>query len=71
MSSANKSLLQGAKEALKYAKGDKKGAVTHKVDIPDRIDVVKIRNKLHMSRQEFSDEFGFKVRTYDYSKNCT
>lgn len=65
MSKVNKSLLKGAQEALEYAKGNKKGAVTHKVKIPDRVDVVKIRDKLHMTRQEFSDVFGFKMRTLE------
>ncbi len=65
MSNVGKSLLQGAEEALKYAQGQKKGSKSHKVRIPAQIDVANIRKKLHMNRQEFSHEFGFKLRTLE------
>lgn len=65
MSKISDSLLKGAEEALEYAKGHKKSAKTHKVEIPDQVDVLSIRIDLHMTRQEFSDEFGFKLRTLE------
>ena len=65
MSEISKSILKGAKEALEYAKGKKVGANKHKVQVPDEVDVVAIRNKLHMEREEFADEFGFKLRTLE------
>lgn len=65
MSEVGKSLLKGAAEALDYAKGNKKGARTHKVKVPATIDVQRIRKHLHMSRTEFSNEFGFSVRTLE------
>jgi len=34
-----------------------------KVEIPDNIDVKKIRKNLNLSRQEFADCFGFSART--------
>ena len=65
MSEIGESLIRGAMEALEYAKGQQDGSVTHKVVVPAQIDVAAIRNKMHMSRQKFSDEFGFSVRTLE------
>lgn len=65
MSEIGNSLIQGALEALDYAKGQKDGAKTHKVSVPSEVDVGLIRKHLHMSRQQFSDEFGFSIRTLE------
>ncbi len=65
MSNIGKSLIQGALEALDYAQGKKHGTRTHKVKVPLDVDVVSIREHLHMSRQQFSSEFGFSIRTLE------
>ena len=65
MSDIGKSLIQGVEEALEYVKGQREGSVTHKINVPAEIDVCAIRKKLHMSRQKFSDEFGFSIRTLE------
>ena len=65
MSSVGASLLKGAKEALAYAKGHKNEAITHKVNIPKNINVSEIRHSLQMSRQTFSEEFCFSLRTLE------
>ena len=65
MNNVSKSLLKGAQEALAYARGHKKDVKTHRVKVPEKVNVLTIRNKLHMTRQEFSQEFGFKVRTLE------
>ena len=65
MSDLSKSILQGAAEALEYAKGNKSKGKAHAVQIPDDVDVVIIRDSLHMTRQEFADTFGFSVRTIE------
>ncbi|OGT54620.1 MAG: transcriptional regulator [Gammaproteobacteria bacterium RIFCSPHIGHO2_12_FULL_41_15] len=65
MSDATNSMLKGALEALDYVKGNKKGAKTHKVKIPDIIDVKLIRKNLKLTRKEFSEEFGFSIRTLE------
>ncbi len=65
MSTIGKSILKGAKEALAYAKGQKKGAKTHKIKVPKQVDVRAIRDKLHMTRREFADKFGFSIRTLE------
>jgi len=67
MSEISKSILKGAEEALAYAKDQKKNARTHKIKviIPKAIDVREIRNHLHMTREEFSNTFGFSIRTLE------
>ncbi len=65
MSKIGESLLKGAKEALAYAKGNKKRAQTHHVKIPKKVDVSTIRDKLHMSQNTFAKSFGFSIRTIE------
>lgn len=65
MSKITESILRGAQEALKYAQGNKRGSKTHRVIIPDTIDVRAIREKLHMTRPQFADHFGFRIRTLE------
>jgi putative transcriptional regulator len=47
-------------------RGKKTRAVTHKVEIPESIDVRAIRQHLHLSRQVFADRFGFSARTLQH-----
>ena len=61
----NESILQGAREALAYAQGNKRGSKTHCVIVPREIDVRAIRNHLKMSRLKFSNAFGFNPRTVE------
>ncbi len=65
MSDLGESLIRGAMDALEYAKGNQQSAVAHKVLVPAQVDVMAIRNRMHMSRQEFCDEFGFSIRTLE------
>jgi putative transcriptional regulator len=65
MSKIGESLLKGANEALAYASGHKKDAKTHNIKIPAQVNVRAIRNKLHMSRREFANNFGFSIRTLE------
>jgi len=65
MSELAKSILKGANEALEYAQGNTSKVRKNIVEIPDDVDVVLIRDNLHMSRQEFADTFGFSVRTLE------
>ena len=66
MSKISNSILKGAKEALDYAVGEMKNEVREtRVEIPNSIDVHAIREKLHLSRQEFCDSFGFRKRTLE------
>ena len=65
MTKLRKSLLQGAKEALAYARKEKTKAKVHKVRIPKDINVRAIRAKLHLSQKEFANRYGFSVRTLE------
>lgn len=65
MSKIGESLLRGAKEALAFAKNEKVKAKVHKVKIPKQVNVKAIRLKLHMSRQEFANRYGFSIRTLE------
>ena len=65
MSNVAKSIIQGAREALDYVNGQDKGAIVHKIAVPQEIDVIAIRDNLHMSRKQFCDEFGFSIRTLE------
>jgi putative transcriptional regulator len=65
MSKLGKSLLQGAKEALDYASKGKTKAKTHKVKVPKEVNVKAIRLKLHLSRKDFAERYGFSLRTLE------
>ena len=65
MSRLGKSLLKGAKEALAHASGEKNKVKIHKIKVPKHVDVKAIRTKLHLSRIEFANRFGFSIRTLE------
>lgn len=61
---AGESMLEGAKQALAFARGEKDhGCIVH---IPDEIDVKAIRQKVHMSQSEFAHTFGVSKRTLEH-----
>lgn len=61
-----KSLLQSAKEALKISSKELKPSKEHKIFIPpEDIDVKEIRSQLNISRSEFCEKYGFKLRTLE------
>jgi putative transcriptional regulator len=49
-------IAEGLREALSIARGEAKPARLH---IPPEIDVRQIRNKLHLSQDDFAAVFGF------------
>jgi putative transcriptional regulator len=65
MSKLGESLLKGAKEALAHAEGKKVKVKIHKVKVPKKVDVRAIRLKLHLSRKDFADRYGFSLRTLE------
>ena len=65
MNSIAKSIIKGAEEALDYVKGQTQGVVVHKIDVPMVVNVSNIRKNLHMTRKQFSEEFGFSLRTLE------
>lgn len=59
MSRAGKSILRGARQALAYAQGERKGFVAH---VPQTYDVKAIRRRLKLTQAEFAARFGFDLR---------
>ncbi len=59
-------VIEGMQEAIKYMRGKKTRAITHKIAIPENIDVKSIRAKLHLSRPVFASRFGFSPRTIQH-----
>jgi len=58
MSKEGQSIIRGARQALDYARGARKGFVAH---VPAAIDVTAIRTRLGLSQAEFAARFGFKL----------
>lgn len=61
MPTAGQRMIQSAREALAFAKGELLAQA--KVRIPQEIDVRRIRKKAAMSQIEFAEHFGVSVRT--------
>lgn len=60
-------MIESMQDAVKHMRGsNKKKAITHKVIIPDVIDVKLIRKNLKLSRPEFADRYGFSSRTLQH-----
>lgn len=58
MSKAGSRILQGAREALAYAKG-KADNKKFGVYIPPEVDVKRIRKKTGLTQEKFASSFGF------------
>lgn len=59
MSKIGKRLIESAKQARAYARGEmSEGFVAH---VPDDIDVKALRKRLGYSQSEFSQRFGFAI----------
>jgi putative transcriptional regulator len=61
-STVGQSILQGAREALAFAQGARDG---YKVHVPATINVKAIREKVHMSQDEFARQYGFSKRSLE------
>ena len=58
------SMLQGMREALAYARGEKDhGYIVH---VPEKIDVKAIRKHVCMSQDQFARRYGFSKRTLEH-----
>ncbi|MBM3565580.1 MAG: helix-turn-helix domain-containing protein [Alphaproteobacteria bacterium] len=55
-------ILRGVKQALAYARGDKRGSIVHVVKMP-RVDVRAARRKLGMTQKDFALSFGVSLDT--------
>jgi putative transcriptional regulator len=60
MTKAGESILRGAREALAFTKGEKRGSIVHiAAKAPDDIYIKAIREKLSLSQAGFALKFGF------------
>jgi putative transcriptional regulator len=55
MSKSGKKMLVGARQALEFARGKRRGFLVH---APSKVDVRAIRSSLGLSQREFSSQFG-------------
>ena len=62
MSDAFRSIQQGLKEALAFARGDRVGAVVHEIEVHTP-DVPAIRARTGLSQAEFARSIGVKKAT--------
>src|SRR5438105_1360492 len=58
MTKAGKRILEGAREALGIARGDKKPA---RIFVPAEIDVKAVRLRCDLSQEDFAAQFGFTI----------
>ncbi|MCP4398672.1 MAG: type II toxin-antitoxin system MqsA family antitoxin [bacterium] len=63
MSTLGQHILEGLEDALDYAKGTREGQRAHHVAVLQDIDVRAVRQHLHMSQQEFAENFGFSIHS--------
>jgi putative transcriptional regulator len=71
MSRAGSRILQGAREALAFAKGEA-NASAYRVHVPAEVNVKAIRNKLGLSQPEFAARYGFslgRVRDWEQGRS--
>ncbi len=61
--SVGEELITGLENAIRFARGDKRGARVHQFSPPARIDVKGIRNKLGMTQDRFASRFGISTAT--------
>jgi putative transcriptional regulator len=61
-SRAGQRILQGAREALAFARGEA-DVSKYRVHVPAEIDVKKLRKKLKLSQTEFASRFGIPAAT--------
>jgi len=59
-------LIQAMGEAIQYMRGEDKGSITHKIEVPDNIDVPKIRKRMKLTPTEFANKYGFNYKTVQH-----
>ncbi len=56
-------VVAGLRDAIAYAKGDQSRARVTEYNVPQSIDVKKVREQLGMTQPEFALKFGFSLGT--------
>ncbi len=61
--SVGSEIIEGLRNAVAFANGDNGKGRVHRVMVPPRIDVKRIRRKLGMSQSVFAERFGINTAT--------
>jgi putative transcriptional regulator len=61
--SVGSEIIGALHNAVAYAKGDSSKGRTHRILVPPRINVKRVRRKLGMSQNDFADQFGISAAT--------
>ena len=61
--SAGQRMIESARQALAFTKGEDNGCEVH---VPDEINVKAIREKIALSQSEFAELFGLSKRTLEH-----
>ena len=61
--SVGSEIIEALENAVAFAKGDSSKARVHRVIVPPRSDVQRVRRKLGMSQSEFAERFGINTAT--------
>ena len=68
---SGRKIIDGLRGALAHAQGNTSFARTHKVRVPDEVDVRAIRARLNLSQAEFAVRFGFSLRNVqNWEQKC-
>lgn len=60
---SGRKIIEGLREAVDFASGQKGKAAVREVKVPQSVDVQAVRHKLGMSQREFALRFGFSLGT--------
>lgn len=61
--SVGSEIIEGLQNAVAFAKGESSKGRVHRVIVPPRIDVKRVRRKLGMSQSDFAARFGINTAT--------
>jgi putative transcriptional regulator len=61
--SVGSEIIAALHNAVAYAKGDNSKGRTHRILVPPRINVKRVRRKLGMSQNDFAEQFGISAAT--------
>jgi putative transcriptional regulator len=59
-------LIQAMEEAVGYVRGQNKNSITHMIEVPDNVDVPKIRKKMALTPAQFASKYGFSYKTVQH-----
>lgn len=71
MSKLGKRLISAAKEARAIARGEA-DPKTYNIYVPPQIDVKALRNRMHLSQEQFAHRFGFnpaRIRDWEQGRS--